>query len=146
VKRSCDMDDEFVVHAALVEWFRRFRRDGVVFFHPSSGEERTKRVHPKTGKVFCPGGTRLQRMGMRKGVPDLVILRSGRIMGLEVKSPGGTLSREQKEFRVEWERAGGIYAVARSVEEGRALLEEWGVAPRGPDRSGLCDAPIRRSQ
>jgi hypothetical protein len=57
-------------------------------------------------------------MGMRKGVPDLVILHSGRIMSLEVKSPGGTLSRERKEFRVEWERAGGIYTVVRSVEEG----------------------------
>ena len=45
---------------------------------------------------------------MRKGVPDLVILHSGRVMGLEVKGPGGALSREQKEFRVEWERAGGI--------------------------------------
>ena len=128
---KCDMDQEFVIHAALVEHLRRFRQDGVVFFHPSSGEERTKRVHPKTGKVFCPGGTRLQRMGMRKGVPDLVILHSGRIMGLEVKSPGGTLSREQKEFRVEWERAGGIYAVVRSVEEGTALLEEWGVVTAG---------------
>ena len=95
------MHQEFVIHVGLVEHLRRFRQDGVVFFHPSSGEERTKRVHPKTGKVFCPGGTRLQRMGMRKGVPDLVILHSGRIMGLEVKSPGGTLSREQKEFRVE---------------------------------------------
>ena len=36
----------------------------------------------RSGKVFCPGGTRLQRMGMRTGVPDLVILHSGRIMGL----------------------------------------------------------------
>jgi phosphopantothenoylcysteine synthetase/decarboxylase len=122
-----DMDEEFVTHAALVEHLRQFRREGVVFFHPSSGEERTKRVHPKTGKVFCPGGTRLQRMGMRKGVPDLVILHSRRIMGLEVKSPDGALSREQKEFRVEWERAGGIYAVARSVEEGKVALAEWGV-------------------
>ena len=49
---------EFVIHAALVEWLRWFQRDGVVFFHPPSGEERTKRVNPKTGKVFCPGGTR----------------------------------------------------------------------------------------
>ena len=120
-------DEEFIIHAALVEHLRSFRRPGVVFFHPPSGEERTKRVHPKTGKVFCPGGTRLQRLGMRKGVPDLVILHSGRIMGLEVKRPGGTLSREQKEFRVEWERAGGIYAVIRSMEEGTALLEEWEV-------------------
>jgi hypothetical protein len=119
--------EEFVIHAGLVEWFRQFKRDGVVFFHPSSGEERTKRVNPKTGKVFCPGGTRLQWMGLRKGVPDLVILHSGRIGGLEVKTPTGTLSREQKEFRVEWERAGGIYGVVRSVEEGKALLKEWGV-------------------
>jgi VRR-NUC domain-containing protein len=121
-------------HAALVEHLRQFRRTGVVFFHPASGEDCTKRVDPKTGKVFCPGGTRLQRRGMRKGVPDLVILHSGRIMGLEVKSSGGTLSREQKEFRVEWERAGGIYAVLRSVEEGTALLEEWEVVTARIDR------------
>jgi VRR-NUC domain len=127
VRQSRDMDEEFVTHAALVEHLRQFRQEGGVFFHPASGEERAERVHSKTGKVFCPGGTRLQRMGMRKGVPDLVILHFGRIMGLEVKSPGGTLSREQKEFRTEWERAAGIYAVVRSVEEGRALLEEWGV-------------------
>jgi hypothetical protein len=131
-------DEEFVTHAALVEHLRSFRRPGVVFFHPPSGEERTKRVHPKTGKLYCPGGTRLQRMGMRKGVPDLVIIYSGRIMGLEVKSSDGTLSREQKEFRGEWERAGGIYAVARSVEVGRVVLEAWGVvtaSPRGGKES-----------
>jgi VRR-NUC domain len=144
------MDQEFVIHAGLVEHLRRFRRDGVVFFHTPSGEERTKRAHPKTGKVFCPGGTRLQRLGLRKGVPDLVILHSGRIIGLEVKSPGGTLSREQKEFRVEWERAGGVYGVARSVEEGTALLEAWEVVRRGsqgnaskeanaPNATGSCE-------
>jgi hypothetical protein len=125
------MDEEFVIHAALVEHLRQFRQDGVVFFHPPSGEERTKRVHPKTGKVFCPGGTRLQRMGMRKGVPDLVILHSRRIMGLEVKALNGTLSREQKEFRDEWIAAGGIYGVAKSVEEGTALLKAWGVIKAG---------------
>jgi hypothetical protein len=118
---------EFILHIGLVEHLRRHRQDGVVFFHPSSGEERTKMVNPRTGKVFCPGGTRLQRMGMRKGVPDLVILHSGRIMGLEIKSPDGTLSREQKEFRVEWERARGLYGVARSMEEGIAFLEAWKV-------------------
>jgi hypothetical protein len=104
----------------------------VVFFHPPFGEERTKRIDPKTGKLFCPGGTRLQRMGMRKGVPDLVILHSRRIMGLEIKSADGTLSREQKEFRVGWELAGGVYAVVRSVGEGTALFEEWGVVTASP--------------
>jgi hypothetical protein len=123
VKRSCDMDDEFVVHAALVEWFRRFRRDGVVFFHPSSGEERTKRVHPKTGKVFCPGGTRLQRMGMRKGVPDLVILRSGRIMGLEVNKKNFESSGNG--------RAGSMPWPGRWKKEGRCWKSgEWPRAAR----------------
>jgi hypothetical protein len=50
------MHQEFVIHVGLVEHLRRFRQDGVVFFHPSSGEERTKRVHLKTGKVFCLAG------------------------------------------------------------------------------------------
>jgi hypothetical protein len=54
VKR--DTDEEFVTHAALVEHLRRFRQNGVVLFHPSSGEERTKRVHPKTGKVSALAG------------------------------------------------------------------------------------------
>ena len=124
-------DQEFVIHAALVEHIRWFRQAGVVFFHPPNGEERTKRVNPKTGKTYCPGGTRLQRMGVRKGVPDLVILHSCRIMGLEVKEPDGTLSREQKEFRTEWIAAGGIYGVAKSVEEGTALLKAWGVIRAG---------------
>jgi hypothetical protein len=135
------MDQEFVIHAGLVEHLRRFRRDGVVFFHPSSGEERTKRVSPKTGRIFCPGGTRLQRMGLRKGVPDLVLLYSGRMFGLEVKSPAGTLSREQKEFRVEWVRAGGIYGVVRSVGEGAALLEEWKVVTARSGHESVREAP-----
>ena len=120
-------DEEFVTHAALVEHLRSFRRPGVVLFHPPSGEERTKRIDPKTGKSFCPGGTRLQRMGMRKGVPDLVILYSRQIMGLEIKSADSVLSREQKEFRDEWKLAAGIYAMVRSVEDGVAIFETWGV-------------------
>ena len=33
-----DTDEEFVTHAALVEHLRQFRQEGVVFFHPPSGE------------------------------------------------------------------------------------------------------------
>jgi hypothetical protein len=38
------MDQEFVTHAAIVEHLRQFREDGVVFFYPPSGEERTKAI------------------------------------------------------------------------------------------------------
>jgi hypothetical protein len=81
VRQSRDMDEEFVTHAALVEHLRRFGRKVWCFF-----TRRPVKNAPsgfiENRKVFCPGGTRLQRMGMRTGVPDLVILHSGRIMGL----------------------------------------------------------------
>jgi len=74
------MDQEFVTHAAIVEHLRQFRQDGVVFFHPPSGEEHTKQVNPKTGKIFCPGGTRLQRMGEAERRTGFRAPHSGRIM------------------------------------------------------------------
>jgi hypothetical protein len=53
---------------------------------------------------------------MRKGVPDLVILHSGRTFGRETKTLTGTLSREHKEFRVEWELAGGTSSLSKREE------------------------------
>jgi hypothetical protein len=127
VRQSRDMDEEFVIHAALVEHLRQFRQEGVVFFHPPSGEERTKRVHPKAGKIFCPGGTRLQRMGLRKGVPDLVILHSGRIMGLEVKSPAEHSRANKKSSGSSGNgRAGSMPWSDRSKKEKRCWKSgEW---------------------
>ena len=54
-------DDEFIIHASLVEWFRWFKRDGVVFFiHPpakSAPKEsirRPARLTARAGPV-CSG-------------------------------------------------------------------------------------------
>ena len=60
------MDEEFNIHAALVEWLRGFKRDGVVFFHPSSREERTKRIHPSPG----PGEVRIKVLAAGTGFTD----------------------------------------------------------------------------
>ena len=60
-------------------------------FHPPNGEVRDKR-----------SAIKLASMGVRRGIPDLVfLLRRGEYSGWlwEVKEPGGTLSKEQKEFR-----------------------------------------------
>jgi len=65
VRQSRDMDEEFVTHAALVEHLRRFGRKVWCFF-----TRRPVKNAPsgfiENRKVFCPGGTRLQRMGMLK--------------------------------------------------------------------------------
>uniref|UniRef100_A0A6M3KNV0 VRR-NUC domain-containing protein n=1 Tax=viral metagenome TaxID=1070528 RepID=A0A6M3KNV0_9ZZZZ len=52
-----------------------------------------------------------------KGKPDILILHKGMFIGVECKSEVGILSPNQKEFRRMWERNGGMYIVAKSVND-----------------------------
>jgi len=54
------------------------------------------------------------------GGADLIGLHRGRFVAIEIKTPIGRQSREQKMFQVLVEAHGGIYVVLRSVEETRA--------------------------
>jgi hypothetical protein len=49
---------------------------------------------------------------------------------VEVKSPKGRQSPAQREFELRWEQAGGLYLLARSVEELREALRDAGVVMR----------------
>ena len=53
----------------------------------------------------------------KKGIPDIMGCYRGRLFGIEVKGPGGTVSKEQAERIAEIRDAGGIAIVARSAEE-----------------------------
>ena len=67
----------------------------------------------------------LKSLGVRAGVPDLIILYRQKFIGLEVKAPGNSLSPEQKVARDAIVRAGGIYELVRSVEEVERFLRKW---------------------
>ena len=56
------------------------------------------------------------------GAADLVGLYRGRFVALEIKTPTGRQTPEQKTFQQLVERKGGIYVVMRSVEDARAWL------------------------
>lgn len=58
-------------------------------------------------------------VGHRMGDPDLVACIRGRYVAIEVKTPIGRLSPRQKEVREMIEASGGIFCVARSVEDVR---------------------------
>lgn len=83
-----------------------------------------------TGRVMlwrCNGGvdvTRGVRYGLGVGAADLIglLVPSGRFIGVEIKSPTGRLSREQQLWGAAVQRAGGVYIVARSVEDALAGL------------------------
>ena len=56
-----------------------------------------------------------------KGAPDIVVVAKGIMIGIEVKTPKGVLSEEQAAFGEKLKAAGGIYIVARSIDDVQAL-------------------------
>lgn len=77
----------------------------------------TKRSHfhwrqNNTGKM--PGG---RYVSVKPGIPDIFLIKAGRLFGIEVKTPKGKLSKEQVDFGRECVRNGGEYIVARSLDD-----------------------------
>jgi len=58
-----------------------------------------------------------QSLGSYKGIADLYALKDGRHVWIEVKMPKGRLSEHQKQFRQDVINHGGIYLVARSIDD-----------------------------
>lgn len=52
-----------------------------------------------------------------KGIPDLVAIRDGVTVWLEIKRPGGKLSEYQRAWREDLEAHGGNWMLARSIED-----------------------------
>lgn len=55
------------------------------------------------------------------GFPDIIVIKDGFFVGLEVKGPGGRQSPEQKEFERACKAAGGEYYVVRSIDDVREI-------------------------
>jgi hypothetical protein len=58
------------------------------------------------------------------GGSDLVGVFRGRAVFIELKTPIGRQSKEQKQFQQLVERKGAVYVVIRSVEDAQAWLAE----------------------
>jgi hypothetical protein len=69
-----------------------------------------------------------KRRGCRSGTPDLLILHKGKLIGLEMKSRIGRVSRAQKEVRLEILRAGGIWWLCRNCRSALVALHRSGVS------------------
>ncbi len=66
----------------------------------------------------------LAGLGSYPGLSDLVAIRGGRIVHIEVKRPRGVQSSPQKEFQADLEAAGGEYIIARGIEDVKHLVEK----------------------
>ena len=65
-----------------------------------------------------------QSLGSYRGIADLVAVKDGHTVWIEVKTPNGRLSKYQKQFRDDIRAHGGIYLVARSVDDIEKELKE----------------------
>ena len=58
-----------------------------------------------------------QSLGSYRGIADLFALKNGRHAWIEVKAPAGKMSNDQEKFKAEVEAHGGIYILARGIED-----------------------------
>ena len=63
-----------------------------------------------------------QGLGSRKGFPDLTALKDGRTLYVEIKTATGKQSPYQVEFQRVCEAHGGVYILARSVDDIKPYL------------------------
>jgi len=97
------MKAEEALHRQVAAVLSAYAAPGVVWWHTPNGERRD----PVTA-------SKLSAMGVRPGVPDIVIIVRGRTYGLELKSGEGRVSRAQEDFIAAAEGAGMHIEVARS--------------------------------
>jgi len=53
----------------------------------------------------------------RHGAPDIIVVKDGKYIGIEVKTDSGKLSEHQLTFGRELMAAGGEFVVARSIDD-----------------------------
>lgn len=87
---------------------------GAIFWRQNSGTFRTM------------DGKRVVKATSINGSGDIMGAYRARPVAIETKTVTGGLRKTQKIFREMWERAGGVYIVARSPDE--ALLALDGIA------------------
>ena len=70
-------------------------------------------------------------LGVIAGVPDLLLIFSGKTYGLELKAAkGGRLSPAQIRTQEQMRQAGAIVATATGIDEALQQLESWGLLKR----------------
>lgn len=103
-------DEEHRIQSACVKWFRlQYPKMRKILFSVPNG-----------GRRDIATGTKLKEEGSVSGVSDLIFLKRNRFYSslcIEMKTPDGIQSLEQKEWQREAEAAGNKYAICRSVDD-----------------------------
>lgn len=84
-------------------------------------------------------GAQLKRAGLMAGMPDILVVGPGKLVGLELKTAVGRQSPDQKAVAARFERCGWPYLLARNLDEVEVLLGASGVPLKAKARGGFVD-------
>jgi len=59
----------------------------------------------------------LQGLGCYPGMSDMIAIKKGRVLFIEIKAPKGRQSKYQQQFEMDISTHGGEYVVARSYQD-----------------------------
>ena len=108
------------IQSTKIWYLEILETQGKIFFN------RNNKIHPlnkdSRGKVI---GFRSLPFGAKKGIPDIWVIINGKTIGLEVKTPTGKQSKEQKEIQEKFIKNGADYYVVRSYEEVKNILDKY---------------------
>ena len=121
---------EQILQRCVFDHLRLRGQPGAFFFHVPNGGYRT----PIEAKI-------MKGLGVRAGVPDLLVIYQGQVYGLELKAPNGRTTPQQNCALADMEAAGAHTAVAIGIDQALATLEGWGLL-RG--KAFLAGQPMER--
>jgi hypothetical protein len=104
---------------SVVEHLELYAVPNCYWFHVGNGGWRS----PVEAKVF-------KSLGVRPGVPDLILIREGKTFGLELKTEIGKLTSVQRTAHVLMRAAGAEVEVAYGIDEALQLLRRWQILRR----------------
>lgn len=100
------------IQAAIITYLQLLENKGKLWF------TRLNNIPPVNKNVNgqVTGFRRLPR-GVKKGIPDIEVIMDGKLIGLEVKTPKGRQSEEQKNVEENFKKHNCEYHVVRSLED-----------------------------
>ena len=110
---------EELIHKAVVAHLRARGDPRAVWWHT-----------PNSGKLPVQYRMKLQTLGLRPGVSDIVCLHRREMFARELKKDGGRPTESQLAFLSDLRAAGGHGVVAEGLDEALACLEAWQILRR----------------
>jgi hypothetical protein len=134
-KKSTRKKPEFQLHIAAVASLRkRLPKDACVFHVPMARQG--KDVAAARDKMFR------NMMGALSGLPDLIVIRAGKVAAIELKAGAGQLSHTQQWCHSLLASCGVPIAVCRTLDECWDFLIEHDFAPADARPAGEALKPV----